>query len=154
MATRWLDGDEQGVWRAYLESTQLLWDRLGRELDDDSELSLPEYDVLVRLSDAPDRSLRMSDLAAMVVHSRSRLTHTVTRMEARGLVTRRSCPRDGRGVECVITDDGYEALVKAAPVHVESVRTHLFDQLEPDEVEVLGRVLTRVRDHLRDTRPA
>ena len=152
--TRWLDDSEQGVWRAYLESTQLLMDRLARELDDDSELPLPEYEILVRLSETPARALRMSDIAQMLVHSRSRLTHTVSRMEARGLVRRQASPDDGRGVLAVMTDAGYQALVRAAPVHVESVRSHLFDQLEPDEVEVLGRALTKVRQHLRDTRTA
>lgn len=149
--TRWLDESEQGVWRAYLESTQLLWDRLARELDDDSELPLAEYEILVRLSEAPGRALRMSDIAAALVHSRSRLTHTVTRMERRGFVTRQPCPDDGRGVLCVITDAGHAALVAAASVHVEGVRTHLFDQLDDDEVAVLGRALTKVGQHLRGT---
>jgi DNA-binding MarR family transcriptional regulator len=147
--TRWLDRDEQRVWRSYIEANQLLTDRLARDLDEDSDLSLPEYEVLVRLSEQPDRSLRMSALADKLVHSRSRLTHTAHRMEDRGLVERRACPGDGRGVLCVMTDAGYEALVKAAPVHVEGVRTHLFDQMTPQEVRVLGAIMGKVRDHLR-----
>jgi DNA-binding MarR family transcriptional regulator len=147
--TRWLDPDEQQVWRSFLEANQLLWDRLDRELDDDSDLSLPEYEVLVRLSEEPDRSLRMSALADKLVHSRSRLTHTARRMEDMGLVERRACPGDGRGVLCVMTDAGYEALVKAAPVHVNGVRIHLFDQMTGDEVRALGSVMTKVREHLR-----
>jgi DNA-binding MarR family transcriptional regulator len=147
--TRWLDADEQRVWRSFLEGSQLLWDRLDRELDDDTDLSLPEYEVLVRLSEEPERALRMSALADKLVHSRSRLTHTARRMEDRGLVERRACPGDGRGVLCVMTDAGYEALAKAAPVHVEGVRTHLFDQMTPDEVRALGSVMGKLRDHLR-----
>ena len=150
--TRWLDQHEQTVWRAYLETTQLLWDRLARELDTDSDLPLPEYEILVRLSEAVGGQLRMSDVADMLVHSRSRLTHTVTRMERRGFVERRRCPDDGRGVLCVITEAGRAALVAAAPVHVEGVRSHLFDQLDDGEVAVLGRALTRVGHHLRQSR--
>lgn len=150
--TRWLDESEQAIWRAYLESTQLLWDRLARELDDDSELPLPEYEILARLSEAPGRSLRMSELADLLTHSRSRLTHTVTRMQGRGFVTRRPCPDDGRGVLCAITDAGQAALAAAAPVHVEGVRSHLFDQLDDEEVAVLGRALAKVGHHLRQSR--
>ena len=147
--TRWLSAEEQRVWRAFLEGNQLLWDRLSHELDDDSDLSLPEYEILVRLSEEPDRSLRMSALADKLVHSRSRLTHTARRMEERGLVERRASPGDGRGVLCVMTDAGYQALVEAAPVHVEGVRTHLFDQMTPDEMQALGSIMTKLRDHLR-----
>ena len=148
--TRWLDESEQRVWRAYLESTQRLFDRLERELDDYSDLPLPEYEILVRLSEAPGSELRMSEIAAMLVHSRSRLTHTVTRMEARGLVTRRACPSDRRGVLCAITDVGQAALVEASPVHVTGVREHVFDQLVDEEVAVLGRVMTKLGAHLRE----
>lgn len=147
--TRWLDEAEQRVWRAYLEGHQLLWDRLERELDDAGGLSLPEYEILVRLSEVDGRALRMSELADMVVSSRSRLTHTARRMEERGLVRREAYPADGRGVLCVMTDRGFEALVAAAPVHVEGVRTHLFDQMTPEEVDALGSAMTKVREHLR-----
>jgi DNA-binding MarR family transcriptional regulator len=147
--TRWLDADEQRVWRAFLEANQRLWERLGRELDDDSELSLAEYEILVRLSETPERALRMSELADQLVHSRSRLTHTARRMEERGLVRREAHPADGRGVLCVMTDAGYAALVAAAPVHVEGVRTHLFDQLTPEQVAALGAAMDKVREHLR-----
>lgn len=147
--TRWLDDSEQRVWRAYLESTQRLLDRLEDELDEHSDLPLPEYEILVRLSEAPERELRMSEIAAMLVHSRSRLTHTVTRMEGRGLVTRRPCPSDRRGVLCAITDAGHAALVEAAPVHVTGVREHVFDQLDDEEVTVLGRAMTKLGAHLR-----
>jgi DNA-binding MarR family transcriptional regulator len=149
--TRWLDEDEQRVWRAFLEGSQRLTERLARELDDDSDLSLAEYEILVRLSEAGDRALRMSELADRLVHSRSRLTHTARRMEERGLVRREACPSDGRGVLCRMTEAGYDALVKAAPVHVEGVRSHLFDQMTPDEVAALGSAMAKIREHLRTT---
>jgi len=150
--TRWLSDDEQLVWRAYLEATQRLWERLDHELDDRGGVSLAEYEVLARLSEAPDRSLRMSELADQVVSSRSRLTHTVTRMESRRLVRRRPSVRDGRGVMCELTDTGMETLAERARVHVEGVREHLFDQMDAEETEVVGRVLARVAEHLREVR--
>jgi DNA-binding MarR family transcriptional regulator len=153
--TRWLDDDEQQVWRTLLEATQLLWDRLARELDDADEagypgLSLAEYEILVRLSEADGHRLRMSELAQQVVHTRSRLTHTISRMEKRGLVVRESCPEDGRGVFARMTDSGYDLLVETAPLHVEGVRRHVFDQLTDDEVKALGSAMTKIRTHLRE----
>lgn len=150
MGTRWLDPDEQRAWRAFLEGSRHLWERLEKELDAGSALSLAEYEILVRLSEEDDRSLRMSQLADAVVQSRSRLTHTATRLEDRGLVIRRRTPEDRRGVVCTMTDAGHDLLVASAPVHVEGVRTHLFDLLTDEEVEVIGRGLARVREHLRE----
>ncbi|MFC5997388.1 MarR family winged helix-turn-helix transcriptional regulator [Quadrisphaera sp. GCM10027208] len=148
---RWLDAEEQRVWRAFLEADQRLWDRLSRELDERSGLSLPEYEILVRLSEVPERALRMSQLADRLVHSRSRLTHTARRMEQRGLVRREACPGDRRGVLCVMTDAGWDELVAAAPVHVEGVRSHLFDQMTPEEVAAFGSAMAKVAAHLRET---
>lgn len=146
-----MDEDEQRVWRAYLEGSNLLWERLVRELGEaEGGLAMTEYELLVRLSESPGWSLRMSDLAGELVHSRSRLTHTISRMEARGLVRRDACPSDRRGVLAVMTDAGHAALVAAAPVHVTGVREHLFDQLAPEEVAVLGRVMERLGATLRE----
>ncbi|GAA2036592.1 MarR family transcriptional regulator [Pseudokineococcus marinus] len=145
----WLDAHEQRVWRSYLEGTQRLWEHLGAVLDADGDVPLQEYEVLVRLSETPGGSLRMSELAHALVHSRSRLTHTVGRMEARGLVERRACPDDGRGVLCVVTDEGRAALERHAPAHVASVRAALFDLLEPAEVDALGSALEKVAANLR-----
>jgi len=145
----WLDAREQRVWRSYLEGTQRLWEHLGAVLDADGDVPLQEYEVLVRLSEAPRGSLRMSELAHALVHSRSRLTHTVGRMEARGLVERRACPDDGRGVLCVVTGEGRTALERHAPAHVASVRASLFDLLEPAEVDALGSALEKVAANLR-----
>lgn len=150
--TRWLDDDEQRVWRAYLEADRLLWEQLDDELQRATGLALSEYEILVRLSERPDRSARMSEVADDVVYSRSRLTHTVARMEARGLLDRRPCPGDRRGVLAVMTEEGYRRLVAAAPTHVTGVREHLFDRLTPEEVAMLGRVMGKVRDHLRPPR--
>lgn len=148
--TRWLDAAEQRTWRTYLEATQLLTRRLNQELDEsEHDLSLADYELLVRLSEAPERSLRMSDLADDLVHSRSRLTHAISRLEARGLVERRACPEDRRGVLAVMTPQGFAALEAAAPLHVTGVRQHLFDQLSPEEVAALGRVCAKLADHLR-----
>lgn len=146
---RWLDDHEQEVWRAYLDVMRLLTDRLQKQVNEDSAMSLGEYDVLVHLSEAPERQLRMSELAALVVHSRSRLTHTVGRMEKRGLVRREPCEQDGRGVLCTLTDEGHAVLTQAAPGHVEAVRNALFDPLTGADVAALGAAMEKVRAGLR-----
>lgn len=146
---RWLTDDEQAVWRAYLDVMRLLMERLQRQMVEAGDLSLSEYEVLVQLSEAPGRQLRMSELADRVVNSRSRLTHTVGRMEARGLVRREPCAEDGRGVLCLLTDAGYSLLVDAAPGHVEAVRSALFDPLGEEDVAALGSTMEKVRANLR-----
>ena len=151
LAPRWLSASEQQVWRAYLDVSRLLNERLNRQLTDQGDLSLAEYEVLVQLSERPERRMRMSELADRAVNSRSRLTHTVGRMEERGLVRRQPCPEDGRGVVCTLTDEGYAAIVAAAPGHVEMVRSVVFDPLCPSDVEQLGEALDRIRTALRQT---
>ena len=148
-APRWLDPDEQAVWRAFLDVSRLLFEQLNRQLSDEAGMSLAEYEILVQLSEAPDRRLRMSELADRVVSSRSRITHTVGRMEERRLVYREACVDDGRGVLCVLTDAGFARLEGAAPGHVAMVRTVLFDPLTPGDVEGLGAALAKVREQLR-----
>ena len=133
--TRWLDAEEQVAWRAWLYSAQLLMDRLDRELTHATGISHAYYEILVALSEAPERRMRMSELADRCLSSRSRLSHAVARLEERGWVRRQVCPEDGRGQLAVLTDEGFAALEAAAPVHVESVRQHLFDQLTPEQVE-------------------
>lgn len=146
---RWLTAEQQEHWRAFRDGTALLLDVLARELDCDSGLSLGEYEVLVRLSEAPGRALRMSELADDLAHSRSRLTHTVARMERAGVVRREPVPGDARGVACVLTDHGWRVLVAAAPGHVESVRRHLVDVLDDAQLAALGTAMQVVVDHLR-----
>jgi DNA-binding MarR family transcriptional regulator len=143
-----LDAREQQVWRAWLDVSRLLTDRLQRRLVEDDDLSLAEYEILVQLSEHPQRALRMFELAERVVHSRSRLTHTVSRMQERGYVRREPYAGDGRGVVCVLTDEGMAAIVAAAPDHVATVREAFFDPLTRDDVAALGRALGKMRDRL------
>lgn len=143
---RWLTADQQKSWRAYLTGSALLAEALSRQLEADSGLSLSEYEVLVRLSESEDRTQRMSELATSLVHSRSRLTHTVGRLERRGLVRRETCAADGRGVNCVLTDVGFEALRQAAPGHVRAVRAALVDVLTGEQLSALGAVMRAVAE--------
>ena len=147
--TRWLNPEEQKVWRAWLYSSSLLHDLLDRELTHETGISHAYYEILVALSEAPGRAMRMSELADRCLSSRSRLSHAVSRLEERGWVRRQVCEEDGRGQLAVLTDDGFAALEAAAPIHVESVRTHLFDQLTKEQVEqmrALGETLLRHLD--------
>ncbi|WP_448613855.1 MarR family winged helix-turn-helix transcriptional regulator [Modestobacter sp. URMC 112] len=148
--TRWLDAEEQRAWRAWLYSTQLLQERLDRELTRGTGISHAYYEILVQLSEAPERRMRMSQLADLSLSSRSRLSHAVTRLEERGWIRRQVCPEDGRGQLAVLTDEGFAALEAAAPVHVESVRTHLFDQLSPAQVAALQDIGGTLLRHLQD----
>ena len=141
--TRWLDADEQRAWRSYLRAVRLLDEQLRRGLEQ-HDLSHPEYEILVRLSEAPDRALRMSGLADGIVNSRSRLTHTGGRLERAGWVRRQPCPDDGRGVECLLTDEGFRVLEAAAKTHVNGVREHLLDPLTREEFLGLGAHLAKV----------
>jgi DNA-binding MarR family transcriptional regulator len=142
--TRWLTDDQQRTWRAYLQATQQLEDQLDRELQRDASMPLAYYQILAMLSEAPNWTLRMSDLAAITWSSRSRLSHAVDRLEENGWVQRSSCPSDKRGSFAVLTEAGYQALASAAPMHVESVRRHLFDQLTPTQTEQLRAITTAI----------
>lgn len=142
--TRWLSVEDQVVWRHYLRATMEVREELERDLLSECGLSLNEYEVLVVLSEQPDNTIRMSHLADHLVNSRSRLTHTVHRMEKRGLVERFSCSEDRRGVNCRLTDEGYALLETAAPIHVESVRRHIFDKLTLEDIRDFGRVLSKL----------
>jgi DNA-binding MarR family transcriptional regulator len=146
--TRWLDADQQSSWRAFVVGVTLLLDRLDADLQHDFNLSLTEYEIMVRLSERPDQQMRMAQLADALAHSRSRVTHTVTRMQKAGLVTRSSSPEDGRGIVCRLTDQGYALLSRAAHVHVAGVRDYLVDVVSPDDFAALGRVMDAVSDGL------
>lgn len=146
---RWLSDHEQSVWRRYLAATGLVNDELERQLQRDSGLPHAYYEVLVSLSEAPDRTLRMSELAERSRSSRSRMSHAVARLEQAGLIERRGCPSDKRGAFAVLTEKGYSALADAAPGHVNAVREVLFDTLTPAQVEQLGEICSAIIDGKR-----
>ncbi len=148
MATRWLNQEEQATWRAFLAATQRLMARLEHELQATSGLSFPHYEILVRLSEAPGHALRMSELAKSAFSSRSRMSHAASRLEAMGWLRREGCPEDRRGAFAVLTEEGYRVLAAAAPGHVEAVRTHLFDQLRPGQVQALHGICQAIKSHL------
>lgn len=147
--TRWLDEEEQAAWRAFYSAATLLLDRLDRELQHDAGMPHAYYEILVVLSESPERSLRMSELALLTRSSRSRLSHAVTKLEARGWVRRRDCDDDKRGQFADLTDEGFAALEAAAPGHVETVRTHLFDPLTKDQIEQLHRISQAIHETLK-----
>lgn len=144
----WLDPHEQAAWRTFMYATRLLFDHFERELQRTSGMPMAYYEVLVRLSEAPGRAMRMSELADLAQNSRSRLSHAVARLEEAGWVRRERCRSDRRGAIAVLTDRGFAALEAAAPAHVRTVRAFLFDVLSDVEVSQLERISTRVIDHL------
>lgn len=139
----WLTSDQQRSWRAYLEGVAVIDQYLDVALRPFG-LDLGEYEILVVLSETPHRSMRMSDLALAVRQSRSRLTHTVTRMEAKGLLARSPSPEDRRGVVATLTDEGWDLLVRAAPTHVRSVRECFVDMVDAGDFEAIGRAMSAV----------
>lgn len=145
---RWLDDDEQQVWRSFLAATGMLRGHLERQLQHEAGMPSGYYEILVRMSEAPGRTLRMSELAEASRSSRSRLSHAVARMEAEGWIVRRECPTDKRGALATLTDEGFAALEAAAPGHVTAVREHLFDVLTPEQVRQLGEIMAAIRDGL------
>ena len=148
MATPWLTADEQLAWRAYLEATTLLFDALDRQLQRDSGIPHGYYEILVRLSEAEARTMRMSELADATRSSRSRLSHAVARLEDRGWVERRDCDTDRRGQLAVLTEVGFVALAEAAPGHVQAVRAHIIDRLSPEQISQLRKIGTAIVDGL------
>ena len=148
--TRWLDDSEMRAWLGYRRMFLLLNAQVNRDLARDSGLSEPDYDVLSNLAEAPDQRGRLSELAARMLWSQSRLSHHISRMEQRGLVTREECQTDARGSVVVLTKQGQRTLEKAAPHHVESVRKHIIDLLSPKQIEALGDIAETVVAHLGD----
>jgi DNA-binding MarR family transcriptional regulator len=146
--TRWLSDDEQRVWREFNMATRMLSAHLEGQLQHDSGMPHTYYEVLVALSEAPGRRLRMSELADARQASRSRLSHAVARLEANGWVRREACPTDKRGAWAVLTKEGFAALEAAAPGHVEAVRESLFDPLTPEQVAALGEISAAIRNQL------
>lgn len=145
-AARWLTDEEQSVWRAYLHATTLLEDHLDRQLQRDAGMPHTYYGLLVQLSQAPRRRMRMTELARNAKITRSRLSHAVARLEKNGWVRREECPSDKRGQNAVLTEEGYAMLSRSAPGHVDAVRQALFDRLTPEQVRSLGDIM-RVLAH-------
>ena len=145
MTTRWLTAEEGRAWLAYIDLSTLLGDYLDRQLRRDAGITHADYALLTRLSAAPDRSLGMSQLAASLKFTPSRLTHAVRRLEQAGYVQRRSHPTDRRGQLAVLTEPGVALLTRASPGHVEAVRRVVFDVLTHDQVrqftEVAGTII-------------
>jgi DNA-binding MarR family transcriptional regulator len=146
--TRWLSKEQQTHWRSWLTATTVLREQLSREQQDSHGLTITDYEIMVRLSEAENRSIRMSDLATLTLLSRSRLSHQIDRMETAGLVSREVCPDDRRGQLAVLTNSGMKALVSAAPDHVEGVRRHFVDLLTDAEYKALGNAAKKIADHL------
>ena len=138
--TQWLTEREQEVWRSFMAAFLGLNEQLARQLQRDAGMPHAYYEILVALSEAPDRTLRMSMLAGRRGSSRSRLSHAVARLEEVGWVRRQECPTDKRGSFAVLTDKGFAALEKAAPGHVAEVREQLFDKLTPEQIDQLGEI--------------
>jgi DNA-binding MarR family transcriptional regulator len=140
---RWLTAEEERVWRRWVTLNARLSATLQRELHDDAGLSMPDYEVLVHLTDSPAGRVRVTDLARLLQWERSRVSHHVTRMESRRLVQRVECAEDGRGAFVVITPQGRAAIERAAPGHVNTVRRLVFDVLSPEEIHALATIIDK-----------
>lgn len=152
LSDRWLSDKEQEAWRGLLALISQLQARLNRQLQEQSGLSLPDYDVLVPLSESPDGRLRIFELADHLGWEQSRLSHHLARMAHRGLVHRQGCSSDRRGAFVVLTDAGRQAIEQAAPAHVDTVRQLVFAALAPEDVTALTAISSRILERLE--RPA
>ncbi len=148
MGTRWLDDDEIGAWVRFIAVVELLPGVLDSQLRRDHDLTHFEYFVLAMLSEAPDRTLRMTALAGRTNATLPRLSHVVSRMERRGLVERSPCPEDRRASNVRLTDAGHDAIVAAAPSHVATVRRYVIDALTPEQIGQLAEISTAVLGRL------
>ncbi|MFD8033669.1 MarR family winged helix-turn-helix transcriptional regulator [Streptomyces sp. NPDC059717] len=149
MTTHWLTPEQERAWRSYIAASWLLEDTIDRQLQQEAGMSHLYYSVLAHLSDAPDRRMRMTDLAEATKITRSRLTYVVTRLEKDGTVRREGCPTDRRGSMAVLTDAGTALLERAAPGHVETVRAAVFDHLTPEQVSQLQAICDRITEALQ-----
>ena len=151
-APRWLTDDQQAVWRSYIAMVRQLNEALERQLHEDSEMTMSDYVLLMRLSEAPDRQLRMSELATDSVYSRSRLSHAVSRLETWGWVRRMGCDDDRRGTFAQLTDEGFAVLAAAAPGHATAVHDLMFEPLGDDGAATFGDLVHRVLHRLTQQR--
>jgi DNA-binding MarR family transcriptional regulator len=150
---RWLDADEQRAWRSLIGVVLRLPGALESQLQREVELGHFPYWIMALLSEAPGRSLRLSELADRAGSSLSRLSHVVTRLEEEGLVERQACAEDARATLAVLTAAGLARVVEAAPGHVAEVRARVFDGLEPGDVADLARICDRILERLDHREP-
>jgi DNA-binding MarR family transcriptional regulator len=150
-AHRWLTADEQTAWRAYIRLAKMLMRQLDRDLHPFG-LTTNDYEILAELSESPGHRLRMTELADLTAQSRSRLSHQVARMEARGLIHRDTCDGDKRGTFAVVTPRGLAIVERVAPSHVDSVRRNFLDQVSPEHLALLSEAFQPALDNLRKTR--
>ncbi|MCA2226857.1 MarR family winged helix-turn-helix transcriptional regulator [Nonomuraea aurantiaca] len=147
--TAWLDETEMAAWRAFLSTSHLLERRIEEQLKAAAGLTHPQYEVLARLADAPDRQMRMTELARGVVVSKSALTYQIGQLEKAGLVERTTCPSDERGVLAVLTEAGVRCLERVAPGHVAVVRAYLIDRMTRGELETMTTAMRKTEQALR-----
>lgn len=148
--TRWLDAQENRIWRSFVEASGRITAQLSDSLKHNSDLTLDDYEVLVHLSEADPQRLRMTELSHRLLHSQSRLSQRIDRLARKGLVAREKCPEDRRGTFAVLTEAGMAAIVAAAPGHVADVRRTLIDLIEPGERVVIAEVLERLASTARE----
>lgn len=139
------------MWRGYLDYTRLLLQALDRQLVRDTGLCFTDFEILVVLSEAPDRRMRMRDLADAMTTTRGGVTRAISRLAAAGWVRRAECEDDRRGTLAELTDQGAAKLASAAPGHVAAVRENMFDLLSPRDVSRFARLYADMRDHLRES---
>ncbi|MDO5626989.1 MAG: MarR family transcriptional regulator [Mobilicoccus sp.] len=148
MESPWLNARSQEVWRRWLHVTSTLPAVIGSQLSADSQLSVADFSVLVQLSEHPDERCRIAELADALAWERSRLSHQLTRMQKRGLITREECLDDGRGSFAVLTAEGRDRIEQAAPGHARLVREIFFDDLSEEDLDAFDRVLSRLADRI------
>ena len=145
---RWLSPRELRTWMRLPAVSELLPGVLDAQLQRDAQLTHFEYLVLAMLSEAPDRTLRMTDLALKTNATLPRLSHVVKRLEGRGYVERSPCPEDRRATLAVLTDAGWDKVVATAPGHVDTVREHIIDRLTPEQVDQLDQIARSILESL------
>ncbi|MEU4391849.1 MarR family transcriptional regulator [Kribbella sp. NPDC023855] len=146
--TEWLNQQEQQDWRAFIEGSVRFIDLLDSELRRLHDLTLADYEILVRLSEADGRSMRMAELADLAYHSRSRLSHRIRRLEDRGLIRRDTTADDRRGVLAALTDEGAALLTRAARDNLKVVREGFVDVIDPADLRAVGRAFRAVTAQL------
>jgi DNA-binding MarR family transcriptional regulator len=153
-APRWLDDEEMDFWRGFIDVTTAALTDIENALKADAGLAFDDYEVLVHLSEADERRIRMNELSELLLNSRSRLTQRVDRLETRGLVAREKCPGDKRGTFAVLTDEGFALLEQAAPKHLVAVRERLIDRLDRQQIRHGSEIFAALRTAVPQVKPA